>query len=134
MKVLKTIIGIVLIVAAVFAIYYWNIQGKEKLAKLETEKVEILPIESEDPNQRVYDMGFSFFSIPEETIYEKSSLLKAGDFVSLYTADTKENLGKFEVALVPEEGIEIICSVDDYFRIDSFRNSKFVIVMEESNG
>ena len=134
MKVLKTIIGIILIVAAVFAIYYWNMQGKLKLAELESEQVELTPPEPVDPNQRVYDLGYSYFSIPQTAIYEKSALLKEGDYVSIYTADTKESLGKFEVALVPEEGIEIICSVEDYFHIDSYRNSQFVIVMEDKNG
>jgi len=142
MRWLKTIIGIVLILFAVFAIYYWNTKGVEKAAELETAKLEVsnsssslvLIDEAADSRQAVFDRGLSYFSIPNRQIKEKSSLLAEGDFVAVYSYSNKALIGKYEVSAVFSDSLEIICSVEDYFALAEYDYDDLVFVMEDPNG
>lgn len=87
--------------------------------------------------------GKSIFVIPSEWIFSRSSALRSGDEVSIYSMPSKKLLGKFEVAFVRDaseqevrgvnaddgsvlersdsgriiSGIEIICSLQEYYKI-----------------
>lgn len=87
------------------------------------------------------EAGNSIFSIPAAWIYSRSSALRAGDTVRIYSMPDKTFLGSFRLAFVkdsggqevvggprrevldrhtlssPIAGMEIICSLSEYFRI-----------------
>ncbi|MBR3297377.1 MAG: SAF domain-containing protein [Firmicutes bacterium] len=87
------------------------------------------------------DKGESVFSIPSSWIFSRSSALRAGDRVRIYSMPEQIYLGSFRLAFVKDNteqevtggshravldrqvassaisNIEIICSLSDYFRI-----------------
>lgn len=141
MKHIKTIIGILLILAALAAMYYWNYSGREQAAKLEEKETqiaeEILPIEK-PIRERAFERKSSFFPIYNSWIYAKSGLLNVGDFISIYFKDTKEKIGYYEVAYISENSIDIICKLDDFYKINELIQEyedprQLIFVMERAN-
>ena len=87
------------------------------------------------------EKGKSIFSIPAAWIYSRSSALRAGDTVRIYSMPEQTYLGSFKLAFVKDNSeqevvggsqrkvldrqasssaianIEIICSLSDYFKI-----------------
>ena len=134
MKWFKRILGILLILAASGAMYYWNYLGKQKAleaeARAKAESEAAAAIVPADPNQRVYDLGMSFFPLTKEAIGYKSKLLKQGDFIALYSIKTEERLGKFEVALVESDLVEIICTTEEFLNLNKLGKNDLLLVME----
>lgn len=153
MKYIKTIIGILLIATAVFAMYYWNSRGRENMQEKSNEEItaENTVIEH-DPKEKMLNMGYSYFPISTEDIELKSSLLKAGDYIGIYYKvypDVSENeiididknkyelikIGKYETAYTDSSIVEIKCSLDDYREIDIItkNDNKLTLVLEASD-
>ncbi|MBR6025953.1 MAG: hypothetical protein IK069_04265 [Firmicutes bacterium] len=122
MKWWKTLIGLALIALSLYAMYMWNLKGKEAYAKaaLEAaEREEALKLEeAKDPYEEIYEEGMSFYVIPSDWIYSKSSKLKSGATVGIYSMALREKFGSFVVAFVSDPSIEIICTLDDYYAIN----------------
>ena len=102
--------------------------------------------------------GKSIFVLPSEWIFSRSSALRSGDEVSIYSLPSKTLLGKFEVAFVRDASeqevrgldrdggsvlersdsgriisdIEIVCSLQEYYRIyDSVMAVRDAALVEE---
>ncbi|MBR5926470.1 MAG: hypothetical protein IKZ78_03835, partial [Firmicutes bacterium] len=104
MKWWKTLIGLALIALSLYAMYMWNLKGKEAYARaaLEAaEREEALKLEeAKDPYEEIYEEGMSFYVIPSDWIYSKSSKLKSGATVGIYSMALREKFGSFVVAFV----------------------------------
>ncbi len=149
----KIILGLVLIGAALAAMYFWNQKGREKLAEAQPEISEVVSeIVVKDPVKETLKAGLSFFPIKSEWINTKSSKLKVGDIVAIYAQYPMEpeypieseppmepeypeieDLGSFEVAVLTENTLEIACTLENYLefekKVQQF-NCNFIIVME----
>lgn len=143
MKYLKIVLGVLLIIAAVCAMYYWTNNAAEAEKSLENAKTEIA--ENIVPKEltmfeRAYQKNLSFFPIPAEWIYAKSNLLKVGDNISIYFRETLKKFGSFEVAFVGDGYVDIICKLDDFIYLDDYFNKNdnqpadLIFVMEKNNG
>lgn len=144
MKHIKTIIGIVLIIAALGAMYMWNAAGREKAEALKQEQVELAEsiIEPKKTKAEIaFDKNCSLFPLSTEWIFAKSNLLNVGDIVGVYFRDTKEKLGSFEVAYISEDYVDIMCMLKDFYKIDDYLKelesedkAQLILVMEKNNG
>lgn len=144
MKRIKTIIGIVLIIAALGAMYMWNAAGREKAEALKQEQVELAEsiIEPKKTKAEIaFDKNCSLFPLSTEWIFAKSNLLNVGDIVGVYFRDTKEKLGSFEVAYISEDYVDIMCKLKDFYKIDDYLKelesedkAQLILVMEKNNG
>ena len=125
MKWWKTAISLAIIAASLYAMFTWNMQGKEKIAALQAElnqakaaADEAARIEAEkDPYEDVYKRGNTFFVIPSEWIYSRSTQVQTGSRVGIYSMELREKIGSFNVALSNDDCIEIECTVDEYYMI-----------------
>lgn len=117
----KTVLAIMLIIASLYAMYQWNMQGKAKLASVQAElaavKEAAMADAERDPDEDVYKSGRTFFVIPRNWVYSCSVKVKAGSRIGIYSMRLRDKLGSFAVSYADPERIEIACSLDDYYRI-----------------
>ena len=142
MKWWKTALGILLIAAAVAAMYFWNAKGREKMMALEAEKA-AAEAEKEvvvDSRIGVLALEKSYFVIPKTQIYHISNYIKAGDIVGIYHIEhldtdeeyTPEKYGSFEIANIGEDTVEIICDLSDFSVL--YDAGQLLFVLEEVDG
>ena len=67
------------------------------------------------PDDRLAE-GDSFYVLPPDWIYSRSSLTAEGDDCSIYLMPDERKLGSYKAVLVGDS-VEIICSSEEYFRI-----------------
>lgn len=117
----KTVLAIMLIIASLYAMYQWNMQGRAKLASVQAElaavKEAAMADAERDPDEDVYKSGRTFFVIPRNWVYSCSVKVKAGSRIGIYSMRLRDKLGSFAVSYADPERIEIACSLDDYYRI-----------------
>ena len=122
MKWWKTLIGLALIAVSLYAMYIWSMKGREAYARAALEAAQreeaVKLEEAKDPYEEIYEKDMSFYVIPSDWIYSKSTKLKSGASVGIYSMALREKFGSFSVAFVSEQSIEIICTLDDYYRIN----------------
>jgi len=160
---LKTIIAILLIALAAFAMYLWNEKGREKAELAQAELLAAAEAEEKrDPYEDIYNSGKSFFPIPKNWVSTVSSKLNVGNTVKIYykqvtvNEETEEDLdyeivlfdkkdyqeyeaqyfGTYKVASVSDKEIEIICNLNDFTSMENLvkdEENKLIFVMGVSN-
>ncbi len=121
MKWWKTMLGLMLIALSLYAMYIWSLKGKEAYARAALEASEreaaIKAEEAKDPYEGMYKKDMSFYVIPSDWIYSRSTKMQSGSTVGVYSMALREKFGSFGVAIVSDDSVEIVCTLDDYYRI-----------------
>ena len=121
MKWWKTMLGMILIALSLYAMYTWSLKGKEAYARAALEAAEreaaVKAEEAKDPYEGIYKKDMSFYVIPSDWIYSKSTKMQSGSTVGIYSMALREKFGSFAVAFVGADSVEIVCTLDDYYRI-----------------
>lgn len=114
-------LGLMLIALSLYAMYTWSLKGKEAYARAALEASEreaaIKAEEAKDPYEGMYKKDMSFYVIPSDWIYSRSTKMQSGSTVGVYSMALKEKFGSFGVAFVSDDSVEIVCTLDDYYRI-----------------
>lgn len=114
-------LGLMLIALSLYAMYTWSLKGKEAYARAALEaserEADIKAEEAKDPYEGMYKKDMSFYVIPSDWIYSRSTKMQSGSTVGVYSMALREKFGSFGVAFVSDDSVEIVCTLDDYYRI-----------------
>jgi len=84
--------------------------------------------------EEILPKGYINFVIPKDWIYSKSVLVEEKDMATLYAMPEKKLLGTYKIAIDSKDSLEIITSLEDYFKIYDAVNAgsnKLLVLMEE---
>ncbi len=140
MRWLKRIIGIVLILAAVAAMYFWNKGGREKATSVQEDVETVIEEAVIDERIEILAQNLSYFAFSKEKFYLVSGYIKANDIVRIYNMDsfidpmelseitTADAIGKYKIAYVDEDRVEIICKIEDFAKFN--QAERLLMVLE----